>query len=744
MSCIATALHPVVAQAVAFTAAHRQHADAHPAVREAACLRTQFPALMGAIRPGDAFAGGQAEGRICYLGSIWWAMLPDRAGPGKQGGYCFDFAAQAKWGTTEADRAAIAELETYWQERVTVSRFLAEIDPTMLPYMRTDAQVSAPGSNGFCVALDMDRLLRLGLPGLEAQIDAARGTGDQAFLDGLREAIAIVRDVCLHYAAQARALAAAADAAERPRLERIAASCAAIAVRAPADLHEAMQLLWLYSLVAGGRHIECFRIDDALGGFLQADLAAGRLDEAAAEDMVLGLWRMWAQHGDPAVCRVVIGGLGRRDPPAADAFARLALRATRRHRGLIPQLTLRFHAGQDRELTRLAFDALGDGCVFPMFYNDDAIVPGVARALCVDEAEAARYHPLGCGEYMLAGANPSLLNYGWSVPKTLEAALHGGRAADGRPLGPTCKALPELASYDELIANMRTQADFAASLTARGHAISNRVLGRECSFLLASLLSDDCIARGRALMDGGVRHDGACIMGHGFTNTADALNAIRRTVFAERTVGAAELLTALAADFAGHEAVRRRLLAVPKFGNDDPAADRTLAEVWRLLSGAAAAAGRRAGISYYTVSSVNPGGYYMGALCGATADGRRAGAPFAIGHAPTAGNDRGGLTALMTSLSAADAANGGVASNIKLAKAMFHRQRPQLEALFDAFWKQGGQQASVTVVDQADLVDALAHPERHPNLLVRLGGWTARFVALERQQQEDIIRRSIY
>jgi pyruvate-formate lyase len=98
----------------------------------------------------------------------------------------------------------------------------------------------------------------------------------------------------------------------------------------------------------------------------------------------------------------------------------------------------------------------------------------------------------------------------------------------------------------------------------------------------------------------------------------------------------------------------------------------------------------------------------------------------------------------MSSLAAADAANGGVASNIKLAKVMFHRQRPQLEALFDAFWKQGGQQASVTVVDQADLVDALAHPERHPNLLVRLGGWTARVVALERQQQEDIIRRSIY
>jgi pyruvate-formate lyase len=233
-------------------------------------------------------------------------------------------------------------------------------------------------------------------------------------------------------------------------------------------------------------------------------------------------------------------------------------------------------------------------------------------------------------------------------------------------------------------------------------------------------------------------------MGHGFTNAADGLTAIRRLVFEQRRIAPADLLAALASDFEGAEPMRRQLADQPKFGNDDPDADRELVELWRLLSKAADEAGRRAGLPFLTVSSVNPGGYHMGHQCGATADGRRAGRPFAIGHAPTAGHDRSGLTALLNSLAKVDPANGGAASNIKLAKDLFRAQRAQLETLFRVFWGLGGLQAMVSVVNQADLVDALDHPERHPHLLVRLGGWTVRFVELERAQQEEIIRRSIY
>jgi pyruvate-formate lyase len=147
---------------------------------------------------------------------------------------------------------------------------------------------------------------------------------------------------------------------------------------------------------------------------------------------------------------------------------------------------------------------------------------------------------------------------------------------------------------------------------------------------------------------------------------------------------------------------------------------------------------------FFTASSVNPGGYYMGSRCGATPDGRHSGRPFAIGHAPTAGQDTSGITAFLNSVAKADPANGGVATNVKLGKEYFTRSRGKLEAMFNAFWKQGGQQASVTVVSQQDLKDAMDEPEKYPHVLVRVGGWSARFVELEREVQEDILQRTAY
>ncbi len=233
-------------------------------------------------------------------------------------------------------------------------------------------------------------------------------------------------------------------------------------------------------------------------------------------------------------------------------------------------------------------------------------------------------------------------------------------------------------------------------------------------------------------------------MGHGYTNAADALHAIRTLVFQRKEVTLAQILQATRTDFQGCQDLLRKLKALPKYGNDDPAADAELVNLWKMMSEKTAQAAQNHGLDFLTISSVNPGGYHMGSLCGATADGRHAGKPFAIGNAPTAGNDTSGLTALLNSLAKTDPANGGSASNVKLAKSLFDQNRAKLDTLFDVYWKQGGIQASVSVVDQEQLVDAMEHPEKYPHLLVRLGGWTARFVQLERDQQEEVIRRCIY
>lgn len=751
MTTRATSLHPAVQQAVEFTEAYRQHIDDHPAIREAACLAAQFPALMGPIEPDDIVAGGWGSaGRMVYVGTMWFCMLANEHNRTKQAGYCFDFAAMDKWGRSEEDRHAIAELKAFWKDEYTCAKTQARLPEDQARYSGRGGQIAGGDGCGFCVAIDLDRLVQLGLPGLREVVGqglerAEAGQGDPDFFRGLGMALDVVTNVCGQYEARARdLLATAEDEADRSRLTRMAESLAAIVQRPPRTLHEGMQLLWIYNLLTSGKHIEAFRIDVALGDLFAAEVDEGRATEQEATDMVLGLWRAWEKHGDPAVCRVAIGGKGRRNPENADRFCLAAIEACGRHHGRIPQLTLRFHSEQNPALMKKAFDVIGQGCVFPMLYNDDVIVPGVARAMDLDEKTAEFYHPLGCGEYMLGGMSPSLLNFGWSVPRTLEAAICGGRGVDGQELGPASAPLDDDSTFEDLWANLRKQTAFGADLAARCHVSSGEVLGNEAAFLLASLLTDDCLDRGRSIMAGGARYPGACIMGHGYTNAADGLYAIRKLVFETGQASLSEIRDALAADFEGYEDLHRRLLELPKFGNDEDEVDRQVDDLWREMSRLCREAARRHGLPFLTLSSVNPGGYHMGSLCPASPDGRRAGAPFAIGNAPTAGNDKRGLTGLLNSLSKIDAANGGAASNVKLAKSLFADSRAKLDALFDVYWARGGQQASVSVVDQEELVDAMGHPDRYPHLLVRLGGWTARFVDLERVQQEEIIQRSIY
>ena len=167
-------------------------------------------------------------------------------------------------------------------------------------------------------------------------------------------------------------------------------------------------------------------------------------------------------------------------------------------------------------------------------------------------------------------------------------------------------------------------------------------------------------------------------------------------------------------------------------------------KLWKDISAAANEAGKRAGLDFLTASSVNPGGYFLGGRCGASSDGRKAGEPFAIGHAPTAGFDKNGITALFNSIGKVDPANGGATTNIKISREFFTSSRAKLEAIFQVYFAKGGAQSNLTVINRDDLQAALREPEKYSHLIVRLGGWSARFIDLERAQQEEILRRTLY
>jgi pyruvate-formate lyase len=162
------------------------------------------------------------------------------------------------------------------------------------------------------------------------------------------------------------------------------------------------------------------------------------------------------------------------------------------------------------------------------------------------------------------------------------------------------------------------------------------------------------------------------------------------------------------------------------------------------INGTAREIGARAGLDYYTVASVNPGGITIGPRVAASADGRHCGEPMALGNSPQPGTDVSGLTAMLISAARTDAANGGVVTNMNLSRETIVKQRELVKAAFLAYFDMGGLQLNVNCFSKGDLEKALERPQDYRNLIVRVSGFSARFIDLDPITQKAIMERTLY
>jgi len=698
--------NPTLAQAIEFTNVYKQHKNSPVAIREAMCFKAQYPALLPTFRDDQMYVGRRSSRRIVYVGSVWWFGMPGYSPSyrveSKQGGYCFDFSAPySNLATNDEEKAVLQELYDFWMNESTSGKV----------YNATSAREGV----GFLFANNLERLISRGLPGLVEDVqkmtDCDLKTGFLLVLEG-------IADVLRYYKK---------DAEERGRTD-IAENMQALISHAPKTLAQALQLILIYEMLSHEQHYEINAIDIALGDLLAENIDSGMLSEEDAVHQIHQFFKMIRENGETAVCRFMMGGKNRRNTANADRFIKVALLAEQRHREVIPQVSIKIYDGFSPELLELAYDTISITGTFPTLFNDDVLPQGTAEAFDISLEEANNYYPLGCGEVILAHQSPALLTCSWDIPRTIDIAM---REFTGT-------------TFDELYTAVQTQMAKEADYLAEYHKLLFDMNNADCAFLMGSLLTDDCIGRGKPIMGGGPLYTGACVMGHGFTNAADALIAIKKLVFDEKTYTLEEIIKACDANFEGHTDLRKALLDAPKYGNDHADADKMLNRVWRDLSDAGKVAAKNHGMDFLTVSSVNPGGYHLGAAMGATADGRLAHIPYAIGNAPSAGSDKNGITALMNSVLRTDPANGGTMTNFKVSREFFVTERDKFRALFNAYFADGGIQANITIVNRGDLEAALKEPEKFPHLMVRLGGWTQRFIDLEPHIQKEILTRTLY
>lgn len=729
-----------------YTDTYRRYLGADKARREVECLKVIYPTLFRHVEPGDLIAG-----RLDFL-PIGFGSVTSVGGVGH---YCVFHKLRAfkEQLATDEERARVDALYDFWQQHDLKTLYCQDIlgDATTgffmqyePPYMAT-ARLSG-------MMLDYRKLVRLGVGGLVEEVErrlAASDDQSREFLQACREALGLFQQVIDRQAQLCEEDMPSVTPERAAELALMRDDLRAIREDAPRTFHQALQLFWLYALCAGC--INYGRMDVVLGPYLKHDLDVGAITDDDAYRYVRCLWTMIENRRTTVNGRIIVGGKGRPDPEAADAFARVCLRVCKDCRYVEPQFTLRFDHDTPADIMDMAYDAIGAGATYPTLYNDDVEVPAVEYAMRIPREEAEQYVPFGCTEFVIQGKSVGTPNTLLNLLKILQISLNGGRDPyDGidKAAGAQVTPLEELDSFEKVYDNYCRVLDRYMDKAVADQYHSYEVMNREVSFLFTSILMDDCLARGRALLDGGVEILGGTCETYGNINTSDALYAIKDLVFDRHRYTLRQVVDACDDDFQGpgEERLRLDLWHADKYGNDLDGVDDMANRCYEYVAKGIRDRGIAKGMGYFLiVISNNQTNTDWGHMTAASPDGRHAGLYLNPANNPQGGAATSGPTAMLNSLAKFDARyHAGSVQNIKFTPRMFNHDRKKVRLLFDTYFRRGGCHLMVTVCDRGQLEDAQVHPEKYPDLIVRVAGYSAVFVNLPRDVQDEVISRTLW
>lgn len=754
--------------AVQFTEAYQASADMPKAQRELHLIQGLYPDLLLPPLEDDRFAGRALR----PISGFSNQAFPE----GDQAdtvGFFFDevranrLIREHNLHDTELGQQ-IRACADYWRSECTDSKIVARMDAPMhqaLPSLlfEIDSAVSHRLHRIASTGLDYAYLLDNGIPALKQQFaDQAEQLKDsdpagEDFRHGCVAFMELLDRVLAHYAQTlGEATAATENLTRRHALNTMATSVAALRQRPPQTFFEAIQLVHLFTLV--GLYCNNFgRMDEYLGPYLQRDLNAGRITQEQATEMLVAYWWLLNEHYNNS--RMTLGGIGRRNPEAADTFCRVALEATRRfyakhtprtrHMGfaLCPQVALRISSETPADIRAQALAVQATGATYPLMYNDDVNVPAVAKAFRISEKLAAEYGGFDCGEYVMDKYSIGTPSAIIALPKALEVALHNGiDPRTGKQLGPATGNVESLDSFDKLWQAYDQQVTFATEQSARFQKLLFDVVSEHAAFVAMSMLQPDSRATHRGILEGGSSMLGGTYETYGNITAADCLFAIRKFVFEEHNISLADLVPHLDNNFKDAPELKQQLKALPKFGNDHDEADAMAIRVHDHICNLTRDQADKVGLHHYLVVVINNGAnVILGHHANASADARGNGEPFSNGNTPSSGNDTHGLTAMLNSIvKLTPDTHAGAVHNIRFSKKTIDEHRPMVTALLDTYFSQGGTQYMLTVTSREELLEAQAHPENYGHLLVRVGGFSSRFVELPADIQQEIINRNAY
>lgn len=604
--------------------------------------------------------------------------------------------------------------------------------------------------------LDWHRLLRLGLTGLEDfaqnELDNRILAGETgAHLDFLRGAVGVYQAIRNH----ARRYA---DSAYEIGLTDQANNCYAISERPPQTFAEALQLIWLVGFVycsmsAVNATLTFGRMDELLIDFYRKDLTEGRLTREEAGDMIedfycknnllLGRGEHQMSGGTSNdtgwlrnICYdapqyVVLGGYKANGSASTDELTELFLE--RVIPGLEnPVIVLRYTSDMPDSIWRIACDKMRNNSSF-MVYNDENVIPAMIHC-GIEKDDAYTYTMHGCNWPDIPGQERPISGCSVSLPHYFHKALIDGEEPN---------------NIDELYNRF---ANLIKSDIDRCFENARQYRKKWNEYAPGTLRVDDCfydgpIANARSWGIGGVKY-GTLLGSIRFIGTAtDCFSAIDELVFSSEKVSIGELRKALENDFNGYEPLRQLCLNAPKYGRDDDRADKHAVRILNIVTGIfdqASQLDSSDGLIATRCLTTDMGHIGEGWGLGATPDGRHAGKPFSDNTSPYPGSCTKGITAMFRSITKLplNRFNSG-ALNVRIQRKFVSGDDglERLMALLRTYFDMGGLQVQLSIADTNELRSAQLNPEAYRDLMVRITGYSAVFVDMCKNAQDEIIRR---
>jgi trans-4-hydroxy-L-proline dehydratase len=576
------------------------------------------------------------------------------------------------------------------------------------------------------------------------------------------------------HASLARELAARENNPQRKaELLKIAGVCSHIPANAPGNFYEALQYYWfchqaVITELNGWDSFNPGHLDQHLLPFYERGLADGSLTKESARELLECFFIKFNNHPAPPKVGVTaaesgtytdfaninIGGLLRDGADGSNEVSHLLLDIVDEMHLLQPSTNIQLSRKSPDHFLKHALRVIGKGYGFPSIFNADAVVQEQLRqGKSLEDARAGGCS--GCVEVGAFGKEAYILTGYFNMPKCLELALHNGLdPITGKQVGPRTGEPDTFKTFEDVFTAYRAQFKHFLEIKLRGNQLIERIYATQMPAPFLSVMTDDCVARGRDYNAGGARYNNTYIQFVGLGTLADSFSAMKQFCFssvaakeaANGQMHLSELVTNLAADFNGQEVLRQRLLhKTRKYGNDDDYADDLMVRIFNTcfeeLDGRPDTKGGRYRIEMLPTTCH----VYFGSVTGATADGRRAGQPLSEGISPVQGADRHGPTAVIRSASKMDHLKaGGTLLNMKFTPSLVSAEDglDKWSHLVRSYFKMDGHHVQFNVIRADTLRQAQQHPEQHRDLIVRVAGYSDYFCDLSTALQEEIIART--